>query len=157
MDEKEFIEGLKKIVGSSNLSYYDLLNIISSDIKNKFVPIEIFSVDNLNPLEAIIKYLKENRKLKYSQIADLLERDDRVIWNTYNRTKIKSSLSDKSTLIIPIDIFQNKKLSILESLIIYLKNNLHYNFTEIAFKLGRDPRNIWKVYNSGVKKIDEKF
>src|SRR3989344_5571874 len=114
MDEKEFIEGLKKIVWPSNLGYHDLLNIISADIKNKFVPIEIFAVDNLNPLEAVIKYLKENRKLKYSQIADLLERDDRVIWNTYNKIKIKISLSDKSTLLIPINTFQNKKLSILE-------------------------------------------
>ncbi|MBS3146451.1 hypothetical protein J4471_02025 [Candidatus Woesearchaeota archaeon] len=157
MDEKEFIEGLKKIVWPSNLGYHDLLNIISADIKNKFVPIEIFAVDNLNPLEAVIKYLKENRKLKYSQIADLLERDDRVIWNTYNKIKIKISLSDKSTLLIPINTFQNKKLSILESLIIHLKNNLRFNFTEIAFKLSRDPRNIWKVYNNGMKKINEKY
>ena len=108
-------------------------------------------------MEAVIKYLKENRKLKYSQIADLLERDDRVIWNTYNKIKIKISLSDKSTLLIPINTFQNKKLSILESLIIHLKNNLRFNFTEIAFKLSRDTRNIWKVYNNGMKKINEKY
>src|SRR3989338_8240572 len=91
MDENEVIEGLKKIVGPSNLGYHDLLNIISTDIKNKFVPIEIFTVVNLNPLEAIIKY------------------------------------------------------------------HLRFNFTEIAFKLSRDPRNIWKVYNNGMKKINEKY
>lgn len=51
-----------------------------------FVPISVFSNLKLSILESIVKYLKEESKLTYHNIAVLLKRDDRTIWTIYNRS-----------------------------------------------------------------------
>jgi DNA-directed RNA polymerase specialized sigma24 family protein len=53
-----------------------------------FVPLNIFT-DQLSILEALVKELKDVKKLKYSQIARLLNKDDRTVWTTYKRAIIK--------------------------------------------------------------------
>ena len=58
----------------------------ASDI---LVPLDIFSSEKFSPLEAIVVYLKEQRKLSFHDIASLLTRDDRTIWTTYTRAKKK--------------------------------------------------------------------
>lgn len=46
------------------------------------IPLDIFS-KNYTCFESICLYLKES--MTYSEIASLLERDDRTIWTTYSR------------------------------------------------------------------------
>lgn len=53
------------------------------------VPIAILSDRKLSALEHIIAYLKEYHELSYKEIATLLNRDQRTIWTTYQRTKKK--------------------------------------------------------------------
>ncbi|GAF99559.1 unnamed protein product, partial [marine sediment metagenome] len=53
------------------------------------IPSYIFKDRTLSVLEAIVKYLKEERMLSYHEIAVLLKRDDRTIWTVYNRVKKK--------------------------------------------------------------------
>ncbi|MBD3310190.1 hypothetical protein GF351_03145 [Candidatus Woesearchaeota archaeon] len=49
------------------------------------VPAELFSNRKLGVLEMAVKFLKEEIGLRYSEIADLLDRDDRTIWAVYHQ------------------------------------------------------------------------
>ncbi len=55
--------------------------------KDKFIiiPISVFSNRAFPPLKSLVKYLKEECSLRYSEIAGLISRDQRTIWVTYNR------------------------------------------------------------------------
>lgn len=62
-----------------------------SDDSERYVniPSFIFRDRSLAALEAVVVYLKDSQGLTYSQIAKLLNRDDRTIWTTYQRAKKK--------------------------------------------------------------------
>ena len=53
------------------------------------LPLSIFRDRKLSVLEVITEYLKEKKNMRYSEIAELLNRDDRTIWTSYNRAKEK--------------------------------------------------------------------
>ena len=53
------------------------------------IPTSIFQDRELSVLEAIAEYLKEKKGMRYSEIAKLLNRDDRTIWTAYQRAKAK--------------------------------------------------------------------
>lgn len=119
------------------------------------LPISIFNNKELSALETITKYLKENQNLRYIDIAKLLNRDQRTIWVTYNNSKKKRQDSlnvEQSEYIVPLSIFSDRNLSILENLVSYLKDNYNLRYVEIASLLNRDERNIWGVYNKAKKK-----
>ncbi len=118
------------------------------------IPINIFS-EKLEALEAISKFMKENLNLSYKEIAELLYRDERTIWTAYHRAirKQKKGLKIKPET-VSISIF-NKKLTILEAIIVYLKKERKYS--EIAKILNRDQRNIWTIYSRARKKEKERF
>ena len=73
------------------LSKGDLVNIYEGVEKIK-VPLSIFS-GKLSPLEALVKYLKENLGLRFHEIASELNRDDRSIWGTYRHIRSKGGFS----------------------------------------------------------------
>ena len=62
------------------------------------IPSFIFRNRELAALEAIVFYLKETQGLTYSQIAKVLNRDDRTIWTTYQRAKKKLDAETKKRL-----------------------------------------------------------
>ena len=53
------------------------------------IPSVIFQDRSVAALEAVVVYLKDTHGLTYAQIADLLNRDDRTIWTTYQRATKK--------------------------------------------------------------------
>ncbi len=55
-----------------------------------YIPASIFTDRKLSVLEAIAGYLKVNYKLRYSEIAALLNRDERNIWAVFNRYRKKN-------------------------------------------------------------------
>jgi len=57
--------------------------------KSIIMPSSIFRDRELSVLEAIVEFFKERKKMKYSEIARLLNRDDRTIWTAYKRAKEK--------------------------------------------------------------------
>lgn len=62
-------------------------------LKNELViPVSIFDDRRLGVLECLVRYLRDTVKLRNSEIAKLLERDDRTIWTVYNRVKEKTGL-----------------------------------------------------------------
>ena len=52
-----------------------------------------------------------------------------------------------SSIKIPITVFRNRDLAVLESLVKYMKEELKMNYAEIAESLNRDERTVWTAYN----------
>ena len=140
---------IKKKKEISEKEIYDLVK--KESLKEGIrIPVSIFDNKELSALEAIVKYLRENGKLRHSEIGVLLNRDERNIWTTYRnaKTKRKEKLVVKKTdLFIPIMIFQDKKLSVLENLTSYLKENYKLTYRKVAKLLNRNERTIWTVYH----------
>ena len=139
-----------------NVSENELMQLAKQPAsKEILIPISVFEAKNLSALEIVCKYLKEELGLGYSKIAALLNRDARTIWTTYQNalSKRKERLLVKdSKFHIPISIFVDRKLSVLESIVSYLKDNFSLRYSEISALLNRDERNIWAVYNRFRKK-----
>ena len=135
------------------LSKGDLVNIYEGVEKIK-VPLSIFS-GKLSPLEALVKYLKENLGLRYHQIASELNRDDRSIWGTYRNIRSKGGFSfdlKKNELFIPVSIFKDRSLSILENFITYLKEEYNIPIKEISFLINKKLSTVWTAHNRAKKK-----
>jgi hypothetical protein len=81
--------------------------------------------------------LKETRE-RYGQL--IKEKQDKPL-------KIK-----ESEVTIPLSTLTDNRLTILESIILYLKKK-EFKFSEIAKLLGRDQRNIWTIYSRMKNKI----
>jgi len=60
------------------------------------IPLSVLQDRSVAVLESIVEYLKEEKNLKYSEIATLLNRDQRTIWTVYNRVKKKRNLKNKN-------------------------------------------------------------
>jgi predicted transcriptional regulator len=58
---------------------------------------------------------------------------------------------------IPLRLFSNKKLGVLEVVVKYLKEHTPLSYAEIAKLLNRDQRTIWTTYSKVIKKHKEPF
>ena len=118
------------------------------------VPVEIFR-QGISPAEALCKYFKENLGLRFSQIADIINRNERTVWINYRdamkKMKEKIKLRRKALISVSAEIFADRRLSILEALVSYFKKNGLRN-SEIAEIIGKDQRNIWTLYSRALKK-----
>ncbi len=139
-----------------NIDDQQLLELINSNKEPSFfIPLSIFSSRPLGILEAMSKYLHENLNLSYSQIAILLQRNQRTIWSSYMHAIKKNSnkfVPDYTSISIPFTIFQNRKHGTLEALVKYLHEEKKMSFRSIARSINRDDRTIWTVYSRVKKK-----
>ncbi len=148
---KKEINKLKELIQSYNLTQKDTLNLLKI---NQEIPISIFN-KRISPLETITKYMKEELNLSYNEIAKELGRDERNIWHSYNNAIKKHAGKleiDSQKGKIPCLLFKEKKLSILETIVVYLKDNLNFNFSEISKIMERNYRTIWTIYQRAIKK-----
>jgi hypothetical protein len=53
------------------------------------VPISVFADRSLSTLESLTTYLKDSEKLRFSEIAKIINRDQRTIWTSYQRARQK--------------------------------------------------------------------
>jgi len=148
---------LGEIKEKYGISSDEIFNLIEGKQRSKeiMVPISIFEAKGLSALEIICKYLREEFDLNYSKIALLLNRNSRTIWTSYNNAvkKRKERLPVKESKIsVAVSIFKDRKFSVLELIVSYLKDNFNLRYSEIAILLNRDERNIWAVYNHSRKK-----
>ena len=164
-NQEQILKNIEKDISNlektHNLSFNEILNILkkrNDDKEKNTLPISIFNNNYLSALESIVKYLKENLNLNYKEIATLLNRNYDPIAITYRRSKKKmpQGLDISSKENIPLEIFCNKKFTILENLTMYLKETLLLTYHQIAVLLNRDDRTIWTVYNRFIKKKKEK-
>ena len=63
-------------------------------------------------------------------------------------------MKQNNEIYIPISQIVTPKLTIYESLIVYLKEQQEFTYREIGDLLKRDERNIWTVYHRALKKRD---
>ncbi len=144
----EFVDFLKN---KYNIKEKEISNLKKS--KEIIIPVSIFN-QTLSPLESIVKYLKDELDLSFEAIAKYLYRGKSQIIFTHKEAnkKFKSKLDTKSEYFIPISIFSNIKLSILESIVKNLKESQNLSYHNVAVLLKRDDRTIWTVYNRSLKK-----
>ncbi len=140
---------------SSNVSYEALKNLYGKlkehiDVieKNKRnIPLCAFSLE-LSSLETIVKYLKENLKVELKEMSIILGRSVKTLWQAYSSSKRKYPYplrADDFSLTIPILLFKDRRLSVLEHIVFYLKGK-DMKFSDIARVLKRNPRTIWTIY-----------
>jgi DNA-binding CsgD family transcriptional regulator len=118
------------------------------------IPLSIFK-SKLSPAEAVCKFLKENIGKKFNEIANLINRNQRTIWINYNNSikKQKNKLVvPDDDITVPVSIFENREMSILESIVSYLSQE-DYSNKEISKILGKSPNNVWTL----IKRVKEKL
>jgi hypothetical protein len=123
--------------------------------KELSLPSCIFDNSSLSALETIVKYLKEHKDLRFTNIAKLLNRDQRAINTTYRVSKKKMLLPlqiKESKYHIPVSLFTNRELSVLENLVSYLKQEHSLSYRKIGLVLRRNERTIWTTYQRAIKK-----
>ena len=144
---------IKKDFEQSSLKFLEAIK------KDKIsIPDSVFS-KKLTAFETLVKYLKENIGLSFSEIAKLTKRDARNMWHTYDiaKKKLKERFIVKEyEFLIPISIFSNRKLSIQENLVFYFKEEFKLSYHKIATLIHRDDRTIWTVYQKARKKYGTK-
>ena len=141
-----FIDELKRL---HNVSEHEVIGR-----KEVCIPVGIFANDSLGSLESIVKYLKEELKLKFSKIGKLLNRSNKTIWATYHNAakKMPSAFGIISRdIMIPVSAISDRSYSTLESVVGFIKN-LDYTNHEVAAMLHLDDRTIWSVYDRVKKK-----
>jgi len=113
-----------------------------------FMPVALFANREFGIMEAVVKYLVENRGLRFAEIARMLNKDQRMIAVTYHNAKRKSIyiFREPTGKMVPVKVFQ-KKRGVLQALANYCHDKLGMTYAEIARLTGRDARNIWAVVN----------
>ena len=147
---QDLLEEIKK---EYNITEQQLTQFLKQ--KEETIPLYIFDNKTLSALETIVKYLKENKNLKHSKIAKKLNRNTKTIWATYQKAKQKQTerfQEKEAEITIPLTLFCDRTLSILEHITNYLKENHDLGHTEIAKLLNRSPKTIWTVHQRARKK-----
>lgn len=120
------------------------------------IPISVFDNRQLSALEAIVKFLHENKGFRFSEIARLINRDQRAIGVSYRFASRKMSFILKATASkysLPLKVIAKRKLSVLESIAYYLKQTYSLSYHEVALLLKRDDRTVWTVYQRALRKL----
>ncbi len=116
--------------------------------KKEGFPISIFRSD-LSGLEAIVFYLKEIKEKNIAEIAALLKRKKSTIYTTHQKAKkkLKNPLdSSDYSVAVPYQTFANRKFSVLESLVAYLKEEQKIPFVKISALLNKKYSTVRTVY-----------
>ena len=155
--EEKFIlnvvnEMMDRLRQKYNYSNQEVLNLLQKE--ELLVPVEVFS-SGLAPAEALTKFLKEECDKNFHEISILIDRNEKGIWQNYNRAikKMPSRFAFESSLKVPVSAFKNDKLSVFESLVVYLKEQKQMKNVKIAKLLGKNPANVWSVYSRAMKKV----
>ncbi|MEM4243093.1 MAG: hypothetical protein QXM31_04295 [Candidatus Woesearchaeota archaeon] len=118
------------------------------------IPVSIFSTC-LSPAEAVVKYLKEHHAMTFSEIAKLINRDQRGIWGSYSRARKKHPERFDIGLAphtIPVSCFNDRSRSILEHVVTYLKDSKGLKPAEICALLNKKTSTVWTAYQRSRRK-----
>jgi hypothetical protein len=63
-----------------------------------------------------------------------------------------TEIMDKGMIKVPVYLFRDRSVAVLEALVEYLKDVQGLSYHEIAVLLNRNDRTIWTVYNRAKKK-----
>jgi len=136
-----------------NLSYEDILQQLQQI--ETTIPSSVFT-RQLSGLETITKYLKENQRLELKEIARRLNRTYRTVWGAYHASQQKYPAlltASPTPHHLPLSIFSERKLSVLETITHYLRAQHKLRYSQIAKILHRDPRTIWVTEHNAQGKL----
>lgn len=151
-DFDDLAEIIKKLKQKHNLNENLILEFLEKKDEIIYIPLSIFKC-SLAPLEAVVLFLKDILNQKFSNISIILNRNPRTIWYTYNNAKKKNQiLTTAEDFLIPVTIFSERKYSVLESLVNFLKNYQNLTLKEISDLIDKNPKTVWTVYNRFQKK-----
>jgi hypothetical protein len=172
-EEHEIIETLKAtfeyLKQKHGLDEKEVLELAFGKDSHLKVPAKIFATE-LSPLEAVVRFLKDEHSLSFHEIGVLLNRDDRTIWTTYsNAAKKSKNVADAnfaadptsglqkpktsdSPYQIPLMILSERELSILELAVEFLHDASQLSMKEIALLLNKHPSTIHTVYGRARQK-----
>ena len=129
-------------------------NSIFSELQQVSIPLNIFS-SKLSSLETISKYCLENLSITATATAKLTKRSTVTIWKAYSSSKRKlpDKFSDNhSGYWLPLSAIADRRFSVLESVVKFLKEDLKLRYCEIARLLHRNDRTVWATYQNAKKK-----
>ncbi len=121
------------------------------------IPLSIFS-HRLPPAEALCKYLKEEEHLSNQEIAQLLNRNEKSIWATYQRAgrRMKQKfIRKKEKHVLPISIFKERTFSLMESVVLYLNEVHKLTNPQIAKMLRKSPNSMAVLLKRAKEKNDK--
>ena len=141
---------------SAHVSIHDLQQYLLQRGQIPQIPLNVFAQTDLAPLEALVKHLKEQLRYSNNQIAHILGRSNRTIWQTYANAskKIPLPVAGTSSIVIPLSIFTSSRKTVFEQLVQYLHQQKKISFRELGKLLNRNERTIWTVYSRALKKGD---
>lgn len=157
-DERQLLEVLTLL---KKVEPKDILKLLKEKEKqerqqqSQHIPVSLFAATPLSSLEAITVYLREKRQLQFVQMEKLLDRNQIALSTTYRRARKKYAISldiPETKWTIPCLCIADKKLSVLESIVVYLKKTYSLSNASIAKLLKKDQRTIWTVLNRAKKK-----
>ena len=150
---------LSEISSKNELKEDKVALLIEKKSKHIEIPATLFN-NKLSPLESLVLYLNIRHGLSKTEIAGMLNRDTTTIWTTVENALKKMKKVEFKKFIenidervnVPVEIFSNRKLSVLESISMFLKEKHSMRYHDIAKILGKDDRTIWTVVNRAKKK-----
>jgi len=149
-----FLSFLHLMKEKHNMSLQELISLYNGSAAKDLIPAAIFSFP-LSPAESICKFLKENQGLNFHEIGGLLNRDERGIWGSYNRAakKMPSIFSiSQCPISIPVSVFKDRSLSILENVAYYLSHELKMKTKDISKLLNKKQPVIYTTLQRALKK-----
>ena len=122
------------------------------------IPVSVLRIRRVGGFEAIVKYLRENLGLGFKEISDVTNRSKSTIGVVYHKARKKlpkyfpHALVEEAEYKIPVSLFRARELSVLETIVCYLKDDHNLSFSKIALLLNRDYRTVWTAYNRADQK-----
>lgn len=147
---------LKNFLNEYNTTPEQLHSFLQKQPKEPSIPVSIFKTPKLSSLELIVKYFRENKGWRFTEIAQHTGRDPRAIATTYRNAKRKYPkriTHTQSKHHIPLSLLSNRTLSVLENIAYYLAVECKLKLAHIAKLLNKDPRTIWTVVDRAKKKL----
>ena len=121
------------------------------------VPLSIFA-SALSPGEALVKYLRENRSMRLSEISRILNRNENCLWLNYQRAvgkKARFIIShNEGAELIPLSIFQRPSLSYLEAITLHLRRERGLRNSEVSALLRKSVQVVSIAYGRALSKLD---
>ena len=91
------IHTIKLLLEKHSLSINELQQILEK--QELLVPVSIFK-SKIGPLATLCVFLKDEKGLRFSEIAKLLSRDQRTIWATYAKARTTRLKLDYSLTVV---------------------------------------------------------
>ena len=154
--KSEFVKFLNNFSKNKKLAISE--NTLTENISNEKLEVPCGIFREISPLEALVKYLRENKKISYKTISEIIGRSESGLRATYSNVtrkypKIIFSELEISGPILDLKLY-DKKLSVLEWVSNTLKKS-GLKYSEISKILNKDERTVWTTNNRAERKISK--